>query len=217
MKLLLTSSGLSNSTIIASLARLYGSDFSQSTIVYIDTAAVPVIGHEIWSNEDKNKFINLKPKSFESIDISKLTLEQIANQLNGADIITVGGGNTAFLASWLDKLKLKSLFHQLLQTKIYIGISAGSQVTANKLWLKDWGQLYNEEVQVETDSGLGLVDFDVIPHLNSNWFTNLREEKVRQLTSRTKTKAYALDDDSAILIDNHQFSVVSEGDWLELN
>lgn len=113
---------------------------------------------------------------------------------------------------------------ELLKTKVYVGISAGSIVTGKSLKLTSQAiknpQAFEDEeydlvgpVGQSSGSAMQLVDIVFRPHLNNRFFTltrkDLLEEKARGLT----WPVYALDDNSALKIIDKKIEVISEGEW----
>jgi len=77
-----------------------------------------------------------------------------------------GGGNDFYLMDCIRKSGLAEVLPEMLKNKIYVGISAGSMVTARKLPSKEFQALYyEEETGIKDDSGLSFVDFQISPHL----------------------------------------------------
>jgi dipeptidase E len=74
--------------------------------------------------------------------------------------------------------------------------------------------LYYEEVKEKMD-GLGIVNFYIRPHLNSEYFPKVREENLKDDSLRLDRDCYALDDDSAVLVVDGKIEVVSAGKWVK--
>jgi len=118
----------------------------------------------------------------------------------------------------LNKSGLIELLPELLKDKVYVGVSAGSMVTNKNLALKISQIVYDEDLDKDYEmDGLNYVDFYLLPHLNSQYFANLREDFIRDTVKDMKEKMYVLDDESAIKIDGDKFEVISEGKWFEIN
>ena len=126
-----------------------------------------------------------------------------------------GGGNTWYLMHWLNKSGLSDILPELLKTKVYVGISAGSIVTANEFSLLHI--YYPDEDDHGQQNGLGFVDFEIRPHLNSPWFPKVAVEHLLDLTKNIKSSIYAIDDQSAIKVDGDKVEIVSEGSWKKFN
>lgn len=68
----------------------------------------------------------------------------------------------------------------------------------------------------DSDETLGIVPFSIFPHLDHpGWSTNTAEA-ARQWARNMSLPAYALDDQSAIVVDGDRVEVVSEGNWERL-
>ena len=218
MKLLLTSSGLTNNSIAKALFELVGKKPEDTTVVFIPTASNIEQGDKDWLITD---LINLKKQNFKAIEITDISAvaEKIWKpSLERADVLFFEGGNTYHLMRWLNKLGLSKLLPELLKNKVYVGVSAGSMVTNPDLALK-LSQILYEEDRLETEElkGLNLVDFYFLPHLNSEWFKKMRRENIEQVGKSIKRKIYALDDNSALKIINGKIEIVSEGEWFVIN
>ncbi len=99
-----------------------------------------------------------------------------------------------------------------------MGISAGSMVTAKNISLTTAGILYYEQTgKFENRKGLGFVDFEIRPHLNSSDFPKVRLDYLKKLAIKTSTTFYAIDDATAIKVVEGKVSVVSEGKWQKFN
>lgn len=218
MKLLLTSAGITNKSIARALFELTGKPAEETALVFIPTASNIEIGDKSWLIED---LIQLKELNFKSIDIADISVinEKIWKQkIDAADIIYFEGGNNYHLMESINKSGLISMLPDLLQTKVYVGVSAGSMITSKKLSLLISQSIYEEDRDKSDEvSGLKLIDFYVLPHLNSPYFEKVREGIIKDITEEIKDAIYALDDDSAIKVIDDQIEVISEGQWLLFN
>ncbi|MCK5614960.1 Type 1 glutamine amidotransferase-like domain-containing protein [Candidatus Pacearchaeota archaeon] len=218
MKLLLTSSGLKNGSIANALFELTGKKPEDTTIAFIPTASNVEIGDKDWLITD---LINLKKQNFKSIEITDISAvdEKIwRSSLERADVLFFEGGNTYHLMRWLDKTNLTKLLPELLENKVYVGVSAGSMVTNPDLALKLSQQIYGEDMlETEEMKGLGLIDFYFLPHLNSEWFKKVRRENIEKIELEINRPIYVLDDESALKIVDNKIEVISEGEWFVIN
>lgn len=215
MKLLLTSAGLVNDSIVDSLRYLNGKDFEQSKLVFIPTAANLEQGDKAWLINDLVNCKNLNFAEVDIVDISALKLEHLKPRLENADIIVTGGGLAWYLMEWVRKSGLQEILPTLLESKVYVGISAGSMITGRSLYSKQMQIIYEDEDTPPSgdEDALGLVDFIVLPHLNSKFFPNVTKENAEKIAPDINQKLYLLDDDSAIQVDQDKVTVVSEGTW----
>lgn len=218
MKLLLTSGGITNSSISKALFELVGKRPQDTTLVFIPTAANIEKGDKDWFIND---LINLKKQNFKSIsiaDISAVPEEIWRPQMEEADVLFFEGGNVYHLMEWLNKSGLTKLLPELLKTKVYAGLSAGSMVTNKDLSLKISQIVYEEDLdRTEDMAGLNWVDFYFLPHLNSPYFPKLTENSIREATKGMSEKIYALDDNCALKVTDGKVEIISEGKYLEIN
>ncbi|MBI4085971.1 MAG: Type 1 glutamine amidotransferase-like domain-containing protein [Candidatus Liptonbacteria bacterium] len=217
MKFLLTSGGITNKSIAKALFQLVGKKPRNTTLVFIPTAANVEKGDKGWVIDD---LINLKKQNFKSIDIvdiSALPRKLWEPRLRAADILLFSGGNTFHLMYWLKKSGLAKLLPDLLKTRVYAGISAGSVVTTKNLELSESKKLYYEDIKgIQDEKGLGFFSFYLRPHLNSSYFPKINRKFLEETAKKLKDPIYALDDQSALKIQNGKIEVISEGKWLKI-
>jgi len=218
MKLLLTSAGISNNSIKKALFDLVGKRPEETSLAFIPTASNVEKGDKGWLIKDLLTLKELNLQSISIVDVSAVDRNVWEPQLQEADILFFGGGNTFHLMEWVSKSGLAGLLPEFLKTKIYVGVSAGSMIVSPDLILNISQKLYEEDLErTENLSGLNFVDFYVLPHYNSPHFSLRIKENVLSATNGIKKKIYVLDDMSAVKFDNGNAEIVSEGKFLELN
>jgi len=201
MKLLLTSAGLSNKSISNALLELTGRPFSELNLAFIPTASNVEEGDKDWVINDLVYCKNLGFKSIDIVDISAIPKDLWLPRLHVADVLMFEGGNTFHLMHWMEKSGLKELLPEMLKTKIYVGISAGSMITGPSFALDMSERLYSASVgEYGKDASLGLVDFMFRPHLNSPYFPKVNLENLEKIAKEFPETFYALDDNSAIKV-----------------
>lgn len=165
-----------------------------------------------------NNFRILGFKSFDIIDISAVSKNIWLPSFEKADILVFGGGNVRYLLEWIRKTKLDKYLPSLLKKRVYVGISAGSMVTAKNVSLSNADILYYEKTgSLKNIKGLGYVDFEIRPHLNAEYFPKANISYLQKLAKDTPNTFYALDDNSAIQVVDGKISVISEGKWKKFN
>ena len=218
MKLLLTSGGLTNRLIVNALFDLVDKEPQDTSLVYIPTAANVEKGDKSWLIND---LYNLKKQDFKSIDIADISAvdEKIWRpKLEEADVLFFEGGNTYYLMEWINKSGLVYLLPELLKNKVYVGVSAGSMVTSKDLALRISQVLYGEDLErTENMLGLNFVDFYFLPHLDSPYFKELREDFIKENMKGISDKIYILDDNSALKVVDEKVEVTGEGKWFVIN
>ncbi len=219
MKLLLTSSGISNPSIAKGLIELVGKNPEDTSLVFIPTAANVEMGDKDWFINDLNNLYKLGLKSISIADISAIPENIWRPQIEEADVIFFEGGNTYYLMEWVNKSGLANLLPELLKTKVYVGVSAGSLISNPKIG-QSISKIINDldsKKEFSNMEALNLVDLYSIPHLNSSHFLKIREENIKKIADFLQKKVYALDDNSALKILNGEVEIISEGEYLEYN
>jgi dipeptidase E len=210
MKMLLTSNGLCNDSIVQALAHLLGKPFHQSRLCFIPTAANLDEEDKSWlvndlSNCAKQGFANL-----DIVDIAAVPPESWKPRFESADVLLFGGGRTNYLHHWMQRSGLAAILPQLLEHCVYVGISAGSKVTGPPL-PPDMAQPIGSDWE---GGSLNYVPFSFIPHMNSQLFPSRARNQIEALTAFRVAPVYALDDQSALQVLDGEVTIISEGEWL---
>jgi dipeptidase E len=125
-----------------------------------------------------------------------------------ADALLVGGGDVFYLNRWMKESGLADLLPSL-QSLVYVGVSAGSIVTAST-----FGETYDDPDQpFVIDNGLGLVEFALIPHMDHPDHPESSTENVRSMAAHLPVPTYGIDDETAIKVVDGGIDVISEGTW----
>lgn len=77
--------------------------------------------------------------------------------------------------------------------------------------------LFGEKYEVNIREGLGLVDFQFIPHLNSSYFDKIRKEYLAEEAKKMAETIYAVDDNTAIKVVDGKVEIISEGEYIVFN
>ncbi len=217
MKLLLTSNGFSNQEIADALFELVGKKPEDTSLVFIPTASNVEMEDKDWFIDD---LINIKKQNFKSVaiaDISAVPENIWRPQLEAADVLFFEGGNTYHLMRWVNDSGLIKLLPEMLKTKVYVGLSAGSMITGPDLNLKLAKAIYGEEAEKDSMAGLSLVDFYFLPHLNNSHFSARMEDNLNEAMKEVAQKTYVLDDQSALKVVDREIQHVGVGKYLEFN
>lgn len=218
MKLLLTSEGLTNDSIKNALKELTEKPFDQLRLTFIPTAANVEDNDKNWLINDMSSCQELGLKSIDIVDISALDKEIFRPRLERADILLFGGGNTFHLLYWIKKSGLEEILPDLLKTRVYVGISAGSMVVTPTLALDSQSiELYEEKNELKDEEALHYVNFHIRPHLNSPFFPKVTRENIAKIVEKVTDTIYALDDNSAVQVINGKAKIISEGEWIKFN
>ncbi len=210
MKLLLTSAGLQNKTIATALEQLVGKSPADTKIGFVPTAANVERGNKDWF---VRQVTNLYAHGYTWVDLVDISAPSVdwKTRLSEVDVILVGGGNTFHLLDQVRKTGFGDWLHGVLETKVYVGISAGSIIVTPSIAIAsvDNG---DENIPGLTDlRGLSVVPFEVSPHTPES----VSHEGNRAYKATMHNDLYALDDQSALLFDGTNIQPVSEGVWLK--
>ncbi len=218
MKLLLTSNGLSNQSIANALFELVGKPASETSIIFIPTAMNVGDGDKSWFIRDLDNIKKQGCKFIDIVDISALPKKVWQPRIEKGDVLFFSGGNTTHLMYWLNQSGLAKMLPELLKTRVYTGISAGSMVTNPTLAFssKDKKLYYEEMFDYKTEEGLHFVDIYTRPHLNSvKHFPMAKKEYIQEMAKDVNKPVYALDDQSALKIIDGDIEVISEGEYFK--
>lgn len=218
MKLLLTSAGVTNAGIHDALLRLLGRPVADCDALCIPTA---MYGHpHVGPGVDAWRFVagrSAQPMTglgWRSVGLLELTAlptlgeEHWVPVVRDADVLLVSGGDALYLSHWMRTSGLADLFPSLTST-VYVGMSAGSMAMTPRVgrsfvgWAPPSGD----------DAALGVVGFSIFPHTDHPDLPENSMAAAERWASSIDGPAYALDDDSAVVVADGSVEVVSEGTW----
>ncbi len=239
MKLLLTSSGISNTSIYNALIELLGKPIAESNALFIPTAIYPFPfgARYAWnpiSGKTKSPFIELGWKSLGLLELTALPSikkEVWIQAIQDTDALLVWGGDPLYLSYWLQQSGLADLLPSLLRKMVYVGVSAGSMAVSST-----FGETYSdppggsnnaltlENILFETPEGeitrtlatahgAGLIDFALIPHFEHKDHPDASIVNAEKWASKLPVPVYAIDDQTAIKVVDGTIEVISEGKW----
>lgn len=215
MKMLLTSGGVTNPSIRAALVELLGRPIDQADALFIPTAQW---GHPMCSPASVFASIDgrgddwLTMLGWRSVGVLELTAlpsldpERWMPWVRAADVLLVDGGEAVYLAHWMRESGLAALLAEL--DAVWVGVSAGSMVMTPRI-----GPEFVGWRPGGTDETLGVVDFSIFPHLDYPGWSENTAAAARLWAKGIAGASYALDDQSAIVLDGGSVRVVSEGRW----
>ena len=240
MKLLLTSSGISNQSIRDALVGLLGKPIAESSALFVPTAIYPFPGEagnafRAISGNATSPLCELGWKSLGVLELTALPSideEVWAAAVRETDALLVWGGDPVYLSYWLKHSGLAGLFPSLPET-VYVGVSAGSIAMAGPfgetysaqpkcsgerlsseaiVFTRPEGEITTTLVMAE---GAGLVDFAIIPHVEYDDYHDVANAE--KWAARLPVPTYAIDDETAIKVTDGTVEVVSEGHWKLFN
>lgn len=237
MKLLLTSSGISNPSILDALVGLLGKPVAASTALVVPTAIYPFpSGPEMAARLVRGEVRTpLTELGWGSLGVLELTaLPSISTEVwvptvQAADALLFWGGDPLYLSFWMRESGLADLLPSL--TSVYVGTSAGAMAAC-----ATFGETYteprsgsgtpltSEEVVFGTPdgeiartfvtaAGAGLTDFALIPHLGNPDHPDASLANAELWAAKLPVPTYAIDDQTAVVVTDGVVDVVSEGIW----
>jgi len=216
MKILLTSAGISNTSIHTALVDLLGKPIAEARALFVPTAiyALPGgtdIARKVICGSLGDPFCELGWKSLGVLELTALPSikqELWVPMLQETDALLVGGGDCQYLCYWMQQSGLADLLPSLLRKTVYVGLSAGSMVMTR------FGTTYGDHsLPAESDKSLGLLDFALHPHLDHEWFPKNSLANLEKLAATIPMPSYAIDDHTALKVTDGTVEVVSEGHW----
>jgi dipeptidase E len=216
MKLLLTSAGISNTSIRNALVELLGKPIDEASALFIPTAiyGIPNSGEIIRNvicGSLGDPFCELGWKSLGLLELT--ALPSIKQQLwvpmlQETDALLVGGGDCQYLSYWMQQSGLADLLPSLLDKMVYVGLSAGSMI------MTQYGTTFgNHTLPPEAPKSLDLLDFAIHPHLDYPMFPENSMANIEKLAATIPVPSYAIDDQTTIKVTNGTVEVISEGHW----
>lgn len=215
MKLLLTSAGITNASIRATLLELLGRPIAECRALLISTASYPLRGGPelAWSflagEEPQTPMAELGWRSTGVLELTALPSLDRARweaAVRDADVFLVNGGDAIYLDRWIRESGLAELLPSL--DAVWVGLSAGSLVMCPRI---------DDEFAAWTSpaggEGLGLVDFEIFPHLDHPDLPENTMADAERWAARLPGAGYAIDDQTAIAVVDGRLEVVSEGQW----
>ena len=217
MKYLLTSGGISNTSIHDALVDLLGKPIAESSALYIPTAIYAnsngaSLAARVIRGEIGDPFCDAGWKSLGVLELTALPSikeEHWTAWLQQADALLVGGGDPLYLCYWMRQSGLADLLPSLRPETVYVGLSAGSMVMAPSVgedfvhWKPPTGD----------DSTLGVVDFAIFPHLDYPTMPQNTMADAERWAAGMPVPGYAIDDQTAIKVVDGAVEVISEGHW----
>jgi dipeptidase E len=218
MEFLLTSAGVTNTSIHDALVDLLGKPIAECDALCIPTAsyAHPMAGPgRAWAfisgREPRTPMCELGWKSLGVLELTALPsieAERWVQWVRETDVLLVNGGDALYLCHWMRQSGLADLLPSLRET-VWVGLSAGSMVLTPRIG--------DDFVQWKPPTGgdetLGVVDFSIFPHVENPDLPTNTMAAAERWAGGLSGPAYAIDDQTAIKVVDGTVEVVSEGQW----
>lgn len=216
MRLLLTSAGITNASIHSALTQLLGKSTREASALCIPTGSY---GHHNFAGawrflSGTSPTTPLVELGWRSLGVLELTALPSLDRgrwmplVEQTDVLLVGGGDALYLAHWMRESGLAELLPTLRDT-LWVGLSAGSMVMTPRIGddFVEWAPPSG------SDETLGLVDFSIFPHVDHPDLPENTMAEAERWALTIPHAAYAIDDETAIVVTEGTVEVVSEGHW----
>ncbi|HEY8238445.1 MAG TPA: Type 1 glutamine amidotransferase-like domain-containing protein [Candidatus Limnocylindrales bacterium] len=222
MKLFLTSAGITNPSLQATLVELLGKPIAECGALLIPTSGY---GHPnttpahawrfISGNEPRTPMAELGWKSLGVLELTalpSLDKDRWVQWVRESDVLLVNGGDPLYLSYWMRESGLADLLPSLPDL-LWVGLSAGSLVMTPRIgedfvhWRPPTGG----------DETLGFVDFSIFPHLDHPDLPENTMADAERWAAGMPLPCYAIDDLTGIKVVDGTVEVISEGHWKLFN
>lgn len=215
MKLLLTSTGFANTAITQAFESLVGKTADTISVAVINEAYAVEHDDHTWVIDELSRIRQTVGSTVEIVSLLANSIDVVRERIMQHDALFVIGGHTDYLMHVYETTGFAALLPTLLETKVYIGSSAGSMVVCNRISSQAYLDIYGEGDDYGVETYMGLVDTAIKPHLNSPYFPNNREESLVHISQTYPCDMYALSDTSALVVDGANQQLVGY-DWLHI-
>lgn len=205
-KLLLTSTGLSNEKIVHSFFGLIQKAPEDVRIAFVPAAASSPeeMNYVEESREELIRF-GVRRENIKDFDLCH-TIDY--SEIEDCDAMYVCGGNTFNLLAKIRKTNFDVALERFLASgKVYFGVSAGSIVVTPSIEIALVEPGDSNDVGITDFRGLNIVDFEISPHVPEI----VSYDNVEKYSKTTKNKIYAIDHNSAILVQDKSVQIIGGG------
>jgi dipeptidase E len=218
LRFLLTSAGITNTSIDNALVDLLGKPIAESNALCVPTGVQPFPGgpshvYRFISGSAPGPMCELGWNSLGVLELTALPSikqEHWIPAVQEADALLVWGGSPLYLCYWMRQSGLADLLPSLRRETVYVGTSGGAMVATPDFG----GTTYDDSDPLTgSDKALGLVDFSVFPHLEREDMPDTSLANIERWAAGIPVPAYAIDDQTAIRVVDDTVEVVSEGHW----
>lgn len=195
---------------ITGFLKYIGKPAEELKVAYTPTAAEPY--ENKWFVDEDRKRLKEVGITFSEFNLTNIddqhAFDQLEEILEGVDVIIVGGGNTFYLLSetirtnfghWVKKLVAKGTW--------YVGASAGAALAGVTIEPIKYMDNPEKAPFLKAYSGLGLVDFFILPHLGQVRYGEAFEKAQKDCHERN-IQCIAITDEQSILVEGDSRKIV---------
>lgn len=178
-------------------------------VLFVANAADPY-DDKWWVALDRKEFVE-RGCQITDVDLKSISKDELIQHIEHADILHICGGNVFYLLSLVEQKGIDQAIVQSVRDNkiLYTGTSAGSIIAAQSVELYKYDEEGLKYAEGRTDfSGLGLVNFLVIPHIGNPKFGEHHKNMVEHL-SKDSQPVLMLNDSQAVWVEDNKFEIVS--------
>ena len=190
---------------VTDLVKTIEPELAGKTVTYIPTAGI--VEETEGMVEEETTILESLGLAVDVLDVSAASYESIVNSLTKNDIIFIGGGNTFFLLQELRRSGAdKILVQEVNKGKLYIGESAGAVIAWPDIGYCSGMDSPEKAPELTDYTGLGLVDFYIVPHIGNKEMGEAAEKAVEEYNSRLDLKI--ITDRQIIQVDGENLKIL---------
>ncbi len=210
MKLFLASSFDQTASL---LKKKLDSKIKGKKVIFIANASDTHKGDTWWIKTDRDAFTKLGCK-ITDVDLRNISKIDFDRLLKTSDIIHFCGGSVIYLICLIKERGFDKLIVDYVKKDkiIYTGTSAGSMIVAEDLEINAYDPEEKEFVsRMKDNSGLGLVNFLIIPHTNNKDFSRGNTKMVSELPDiKSHQSLVFIYDNQAVWVEDDKFEIFSK-------
>ena len=190
---------------VTDLVKTIEPELAGKTVTYIPT--VGIVEETEGMVEEETTILESLGLAVDVLDVSAASYESIVNSLTKNDIIFIGGGNTFFLLQELRRSGAdKILVQEVNKGKLYIGESAGAVIACPDIGYCSGMDSPEKAPELTDYTGLGLVDFYIVPHIGNKEMGEAAEKAVEEYNSKLDLKI--ITDRQIIQVDGENLKIL---------
>ena len=209
MKLLLTSKGLNTETIREEFKHLLPKPMTHVNVqIFYVKPNIPNVDVDAYIHQDQQRLmqLGLPSEKIREFDLS----EDNPPTLDDVDVVVMLGGNEYHYMYHIRRLGYTSaIVNYVTSDKIYVGRSAGAIIMGPDIDIEEWAGFSTNDIGLGDTSGLGIVDFITVPHIDAYEDTKLlTRARVLEFHKKTGHKMIYLTDEQGILVINDLYKII---------
>lgn len=213
LKLVLGSSPEGVSEITSKIEELVGKPAKEISVAYISEASSADEEDFRWLISRFYKVSKIFGGDIFLVNLFALDIEDIEKRLNKVDIIWCFGGNTDWLKAIFKKTGFEKILPKILNTKVWVGSSAGSCVLGKRTEPKIDTKIYGAEKRYEVDDYLSIINAYLYPHCWGKYSAKNTPKILIEASKNNKFPFYAMSDKSAIIVEDKKMYMIGKKAW----